>query len=48
MKNKCFILLVIFSSCLETEPPEIKKDFIQPNLDSLFLAAEGTIEKVNK
>jgi|TARA_R110000824_G_scaffold276047_3_gene464601 hypothetical protein len=46
--GKCFILLVIFSSCLETEPPEIKKDFIQPNLDSLFLAAEGTIEKVNK
>ena len=46
MKTKCFILLLIFSSCFQSEQPLEETDFIKTNLDSLFLAADGAIEKV--
>jgi hypothetical protein len=46
MKTKCFILLLIFSSCFQSEQPLEETDFIKSNLDSLFLAADGAIEKV--
>jgi len=46
MKTKCFILLLILSSCFQSEQPLEETDFIKSNLDSLFLAADGAIEKV--
>jgi hypothetical protein len=46
MSSKWFILLFIFSSCWQSEQPLEETDFIKSNLDSLFLAADGAIEKV--
>jgi len=47
MKVKCFILLLILSSCSSSEEPAEEIKSFDNNLDSLFRSADQAVEKVN-
>jgi hypothetical protein len=47
MKIKCFILLLILSSCFSSEEPVEEIKSFNTNLDSLFNSADKTVEQVN-
>ena len=47
MKVKCFILLLILSSCCSSEKPVEEIKPIDSNLDSLFKSADKVIKKIN-
>ena len=43
MKTKCFIVLLMFSSCFSSEKPLEEIKSFDSNLDSLFLAADSAL-----
>tara|TARA_B110000285_G_scaffold132037_1_gene148189 strand:- start:4448 stop:4888 length:441 start_codon:yes stop_codon:yes gene_type:complete len=47
MKVKCYILLLILSSCCSLEEPVEEIKSFNTNLDSLFNSADKTVEQVN-
>ena len=47
MKIKCFILLLILSSCFSSEQPVEEIKSFNTNLDSLFHSADQAVEQVN-
>lgn len=47
MKIKCFILLLILSSCFSSEEPVEEIKSFNTNLDSLFNSADQAVEQVN-
>jgi|TARA_B110000444_G_scaffold260903_1_gene309852 hypothetical protein len=47
MKIKCFILLLILSSCFSSEEPVEKIKSFDNNLDSLFRSADEAVNQVN-
>ena len=47
MKVKCYILLLILSSCFSSEEPVEEIKSFNTNLDSLFNSADKTVEQVN-
>ena len=47
MKIKCFILLLILSSCFSSEEPVEEIKSFNTNLDSLFNSADKAVEQVN-
>lgn len=46
MKIKWFILLLMFSSCFQSEDSTEKTESFKVNIDSLFNAADGAVELV--
>ena len=46
MKIKWFILLLMFSSCFQSEDFTEKTESFNANIDSLFNAADGAVELV--
>lgn len=47
MKVKCYILLLILSSCFSSEEPVEEIKSFNTNLDSLFNSADQAVEQVN-
>ena len=47
MKVKCYILLLILSSCFSSEEPVEEIKSFNTNLDSLFHSADQAVEQVN-
>jgi hypothetical protein len=47
MKVKCYILLLILSSCFSSEQPVEEIKSFNTNLDSLFHSADQAVEQVN-
>ena len=48
MKVKCYILLLILSSCFSSEEPVEEIKSFKTNIDSLFNSADKAVEQVNQ